>query len=218
MSDAEQRTGLDLAEVSRLAAEAAYRSGTLGRADSLLAEALARLPAAASPVRRALLLERHAVIQRDSGRQPAAVASLEQGLALLPADGADASRAHAVLLATLAGVLMRGSEMERAADVARRAVAAARAAGAREAEADAAITLGLGMAYLDEPEAGLESLRAGVRAGPGAGHPADRDARLREPLRRGGAARPARGGRPARPGRAWSWPRAPGWPAPSAPS
>ena len=163
VSDAEQRTGLDLTEASRLAAEAAYRSGTLNRADSLLADALARLPAAASPVRRALLLEQHAVIQRDSGRQPAAVASLEQGLALLPAAGdADATRAHAVLLATLAGVLMRGSEMERAAAVARQAVAAARAAGAREAEADAAITLGLGMAYLDEPEAGLESLRAGV--------------------------------------------------------
>jgi DNA-binding CsgD family transcriptional regulator len=162
VSDAEQRTGLDLAEVSRLAAEAAYRSGTLNRADSLLVDALAELPAGTSPVRRALLLERHAVIQRDSGRQPAAVASLEKGLALVPDGDADASRAHAVLLATLAGVLTRGSEMERATGVARRAVAAARAAGAREAEAEAAITLGLGMAYLNEPEAGLESLRAGV--------------------------------------------------------
>ncbi|HEX3490839.1 MAG TPA: AAA family ATPase [Streptosporangiaceae bacterium] len=166
VSDAEQRTGLDLTEVSRLAAEAAYRSGALNRAGSLLADALARLPDTASPVRRALLLEQHAVIQRDSGHQPAAVSSLEEGLALLPAgdadDDADASRAHAVLLATLAGVLMRGSEMEQASDVARRAVAAARAAGAREAEADASITLGLGMAYLDEPEAALESLRAGV--------------------------------------------------------
>jgi len=163
VGDAEQRTGLDLTEVSRLAAEAAYRSGALDRAGSLLTEALAQLPADASPVRRALLLERQAVIQRDSGRQPAAVASLEEGLALLPAGDADAGRAHAVLLATLAGVLMRGSEMERAADVARRAVAAAREAGAREAEAEAAITLGSGIAYLDEPEAGLESLRAGVR-------------------------------------------------------
>jgi DNA-binding CsgD family transcriptional regulator/tetratricopeptide (TPR) repeat protein len=163
VSDAEQRTGLDLAEVSRLAADAAYRSGALNRAGSLLADALALLPDTASPVRRALLLEQRAVIQRDSGHQPAAVASLEKGLALLPAAGdADASRAHAVLLATLAGVLSRGSEMERAAGVARRAVAAARAAGARAAEADAAITLGLAMAYLEEPEAGLESLRAGV--------------------------------------------------------
>ncbi|MGH3403497.1 MAG: ATP-binding protein, partial [Streptosporangiaceae bacterium] len=163
VSDAEQRTGLDLTEVSRLAAEAAYRSGTLNRSGSLLADALARLPATASPVRRALLLERQAVIQRDSGRQPAAVASLEEALALLPAGDADGGRAHAVLLAALAGVLMRGSEMERSADVARRAVAAARKAGAREAEAEAAITLGSGIAYLDEPEAGLESLRAGVR-------------------------------------------------------
>ena len=58
---------------------------------------------------------------------------------------------------------MRGSEMERAAS--RRPAGGGRGAarpGPREAEADAAITLGLGMAYLDEPEAGLESLRAGV--------------------------------------------------------
>ena len=49
------------------AADAAYRSGALDRARSLLADALAELPADANPVRRALLLERYAIVQRDSG-------------------------------------------------------------------------------------------------------------------------------------------------------
>ncbi len=73
VADAGQRTGLDRAEVSRLAAEAAYRSGAVSRAESLLADALAELPAGADPVRRALLLERYAQAQRDAGRVAEAV-------------------------------------------------------------------------------------------------------------------------------------------------
>jgi len=53
VADAEQRTGLDQVEVSRLAADAAYRSGALDRAQSLIADALAELPAGARPERRA---------------------------------------------------------------------------------------------------------------------------------------------------------------------
>ncbi|HEY1619058.1 MAG TPA: AAA family ATPase [Streptosporangiaceae bacterium] len=161
VTDAEQRTGLDLTEVSRLAAEAAYRSGTLDRADSLLAEALARLPAAASPVRRALLLVQHAVTLRDLGRPGDAIPVLEQALALLPLD--DARRARAVVLATLAGTLNRVSDMTRSVQVAEDAVAAAHAARARDVEADVTITLGLASSYLSRPEAGLGPLRAGVR-------------------------------------------------------
>ena len=160
VADAEQRTGIDRVEVSRLAAEAAYRSGAVDRSASLLEDALAELPSGAGPVRRALLLERYSVAQRDSGRGTAAVASLEQALALLPAG--PATREHAVVLAALAGALMRRSEMERAAEVASRAVAAARAAGAKDLEADVAITLGGATCYLGPPEAGLGPLRSGV--------------------------------------------------------
>jgi DNA-binding CsgD family transcriptional regulator len=160
VADAQERTGMDRVEVSRLAAEAAYRSGAVDRSASLLEDALAELPPGAGPVRRALLLERHAVVLRDSGRGTAAMASLEQALALLPAD--PATREHAVVLAATAAALMRGSEMERAADVARRALAAARAAGAKDLEADVAITLGSATCYLGPPEAGLGPLRSGV--------------------------------------------------------
>jgi DNA-binding CsgD family transcriptional regulator/tetratricopeptide (TPR) repeat protein len=161
VDDAPQRTGLDQVELSARAAEAAYRFGALDRSQSLLAGALAELPEGTDPVRRALLLERYALAQRDAGRSDAAVTSLEQALELLPA--AQASRAHAVVLASLAAGQMRCADMERAAEVAERAVTAARAAGARDAQAEAEITLGSTTAYLDRPEAGLDPLRSGVR-------------------------------------------------------
>jgi DNA-binding CsgD family transcriptional regulator len=160
VADARERTGLDEAEVSRLAAEAAYQSGALDRSKSLLADALAGLPADFDPVRRALLLERYAVTQRDSGGPADAVVTLREALALLP-EG-QASRAHAVVLAALANALMRGSGMEEGGRMAERAVAAAGAAGVADVEADASITLGSAISYLGSTEAGLGTLRSGI--------------------------------------------------------
>ncbi len=161
VDNAGQRVGLDQAEVSRLAAEAAYRCGAINRAESLLADALAELPAGFDPSRRALLLERYARAQRDSGRVAEARASLEQALALLPAG--QPTRAHAVVLSSVASSLMRDFEMEAGEEAARRALAAARAAGALDVEAEVAITLGSGSSNLGRAEAGLGPLRSGVR-------------------------------------------------------
>ncbi|HEY6500109.1 MAG TPA: AAA family ATPase [Streptosporangiaceae bacterium] len=161
VDDAPQRTGLDQVELSARAAEAAYRSGALNRSQSLLAGALAELPDGTDPVRRALLLERYALAQGAASQPAAAVTSLEQALELLP-EG-QASRAHAVVLASLAAAQMRCADMERAAEVAERAVTAAQTAGARDAQAEAEITLGSTTAYLDRAEAGLPPLRSGVR-------------------------------------------------------
>ena len=160
VADAHQRTGLDEAEVSRLAAEAAYQCGALDRSKSLLASALAALPASFDPARRALLLERYAVTQRDAGWPAGAVATLREAQALLP-EG-QASRAHAVVLATLASALTRSSELEESVLVARRAVAVADAAGAADVEADATITLGVAISYLGPAEAGIGPLHSGV--------------------------------------------------------
>ena len=158
--DAEERTGLDQIEVSRLAADAAYRSGALDRARSLIADALAQLPAEANPERRALLLERSAIIVRDQGESADAAATLREALALLPDDGV--TRARAQVLATLAGALMRADEMPQSIEVARLAIDAARSIGATDLEVDASITLGA-LAYTDGAEAGLEWLREGLR-------------------------------------------------------
>ena len=138
--------------MSGLAAEAAYRSGAVSRSLSLLGNALAELPAGSGPVRRAQ-------VQRDIGRVTAAVASLEEALALLP-DG-EPTRAHAVVLASIANLRMRVADMEGAAAMASRAVDAAHAAGAKDVEADVAITLGAASSYLGSTDAGLVPLRSG---------------------------------------------------------
>ena len=161
VDDAGQRTGVDQVEVSRLAADAAYRSGAVERSKTLLADALAELPAGREPVRRALLLEQYAQSQRDSGQPAEAATSLQQALALLPED--PTTRAHAAVLASQARALMRANDMEGSAEVAGRALAAARAAGVKEVEADVAVTLGTASCYLGSAEAGLGSLRTGVQ-------------------------------------------------------
>ena len=159
VQDAERRTGLDRVEVSRRAADAAYRSGALNRAKSLIADALTELPDDAVPERRALLMERSAIILRDMD-SGAAAQTLQRALDLLPAD--EVTRAHAMVLAALASTLLRADDMPRAAEIARRAISAARAVGTRELEADASITLGGALAYASGAE-GLEPLREGLR-------------------------------------------------------
>ena len=160
VEDAEQRTGLDQVEVSRLAADAAYRYGALDRAHSLIAAALAELPEGAKPERRALLMERSAMILRDQGKSMAAADKLRQALALLPAD--QVTRARAVVLAALASALAHANDMPQSVEVARQAIAAARAVGARELEADASITLYSSQSYTSAPD-GLAPLREGLR-------------------------------------------------------
>jgi DNA-binding CsgD family transcriptional regulator len=164
VTDARQRTGMDRVGVSRLAADAAYRSGTLDRARSLLADALTELAADASgtdPLQHALILERYAVVQRDSSDPAAATATLQRALDLLPSDRV--TRVHAVVLATMASSQMREDDMTGCAETARRAIEAARAAGAKDAEADASVSLGSSACYLGQTEDGLASLRDGLR-------------------------------------------------------
>ena len=160
VADAAQRTGLDLVEVNRLAVEAAYRSGAVGRSLSMLDALLAGLPPDFDPVRRALLLERrgHALLDASPVE---AVAALREALALLPPE--PATRAHATVLASLARALMHAADMAAAAETARRAVTAARATGTKDAEAYAFLTLGSATSYLGRGEDGLGFLREALR-------------------------------------------------------
>ena len=108
--DAEERTGLDQAEVASLAGEAAYQAGAIDRSLSLFDQALAGLPAEGDAVRRALVLDRRARTLRDTGREAESVATLEEALALLPAD--QVTRAHAVVLSSLAMSVWRANDMD----------------------------------------------------------------------------------------------------------
>ncbi len=158
--DAEQRTGVDQAEVASLAGEAAYAAGAIDRSLSLFDQALAGLPAEGDAVRRALVLDRRAHALRDSGRETEAVAILEEALALLPAD--QVTRAHAVVLASLASAAWRANDMATTMSVASSAVRAAREAGAAQQQAEASITLGSARSYLSGADDGLDDLRAGL--------------------------------------------------------
>jgi DNA-binding CsgD family transcriptional regulator/tetratricopeptide (TPR) repeat protein len=163
VADAQQRTGLDRTEVCRLAADAAYRSGALDRARSLLASMVAELPSGKDPERLALLLWQYALAQIELGALSPAAGTLREALALLPAD--EVTRTHAVVLTALARAYGRANALVETLDAARRAVDAARAAQAPDVEAEAAVTLGAAHFILRsaEPDAGLDMIRAGLR-------------------------------------------------------
>ncbi len=72
------------------------------------------------------------------------------------------------------GSQMRADDMTSCAQTAKRAIKAAREAGAKDAEADASVSLGSALSYLGPSEVGLASLRDGLRlALELGGHPAD---------------------------------------------
>ena len=112
--DAEQRTGVDAAEVASLAGQAAYTAGDLDRSVSLF----------------------------------------DQALALLPAD--QVTRAHAVVLSSLAACLWRTNDLTTTMSMAARAVRVAREVGAAQQEADASITLGMVRIYCDASIEGVD--------------------------------------------------------------
>ncbi len=161
--DAQQRTGLDHIEICRLAADAAYRSGALHRARSLLASTVAQLQPGKDPERQALLLWQHALAQIELGALGPAAETLREALALLPAD--EVTRTHAVVLTDLARAHGRANALAETLDAARRAVGAARAAQAPDVEAEAAVTLGAAHFILRpaEHDVGLDMIRAGLR-------------------------------------------------------
>ena len=195
--DAEQRTGLDQAEVANLAGEAAYQAGALDRSLSLFDQALAELPAEGDAVRRALLLDHRAHALRDSGRETEAVAVLEEALALLPGD--QVTRAHAVVLASLAiGPVARQRHGDHDEPGLARGPGGPRGGGG---------AAGGGGGH--HPRLGAElpghgrrrPARPAGRPGPGQRHrrPVQCAARLREHFRRAGAGRAARRGGPGGP-------------------
>ena len=157
--DAEERCGVDIAEVLHRAGLSAYAAGALDRSLALCREALDELGPDAGAERRALLLEAQAAALIDLGRPEEGTAALEQAAALLPEELPTVARA--IVLVSLASRRMLSGELERCRVASEHAVAAARAAGAREQEANALITLGWARCYLDDAE-GVALMRAGL--------------------------------------------------------
>src|SRR3954468_11835849 len=156
--DAVERCGVDVVEVLRRAGASAYAAGAIDRALALFGEALAE--PGTDPERRALLLEAQAAALIDVSRPEEATVALEQAASLLPEEPPTVARA--LVLVALASRHLATGELEACGLEAERAVAAARAAGAREQEANALIMLGCSRAYLADGEEGVRLLRAGI--------------------------------------------------------
>ncbi|MBO3749803.1 AAA family ATPase [Streptosporangiaceae bacterium NEAU-GS5] len=164
VSDAERRAGSDLAGVLSSAADAAYRAGFVERALCLLDLALAELDAAGPATRRALLMDRRALVLRDLGRDDEGLADLRAAHDLLPQ--APLTQAHAVVLTSLATGMLRGdAEADPATRdrVVARAVEVATQVGAQPQLAEALITLGSVQSSDGDTETGLATMLEGLR-------------------------------------------------------
>ncbi|MFC4564608.1 AAA family ATPase [Nocardiopsis mangrovi] len=124
--DAEERVGMRLVDVVERAAEAAIDSGATERGLDLAEAGLRALPGAgdeATATRRALLLRRRGQARRDLN-DPGALDDIRESARVLP----PGSPHRPSVLATLAGELALRTHFGEAAEVARAAVAEARAA------------------------------------------------------------------------------------------
>ncbi|MGZ4622715.1 MAG: helix-turn-helix transcriptional regulator [Blastococcus sp.] len=158
--DAEKWAGADQVEVLRLTARATFHGGDPERALILLRQALDQVDADADPERAAFIVEQRALTWRALGEGGGGIEELERALGRLPEE--KPTLARVAVLTSLANTLMRMGA-DRAPEVGRTALAAARAIGAKEQEAGALITLGSSLTYLVDPVEGETFLREGLR-------------------------------------------------------
>jgi DNA-binding CsgD family transcriptional regulator len=155
--DAPERAGIDHAQLLEAAAAAAMRAGAGDRGIALADQALAEVGDGGTLERRATLLVLRAVLLADLGRDGEGLAVLEQAVELLPPDVP--SRVSAQVLASFARALARVDQLERAGEVATRALEAAQAVGAIHEKLEAQVTLAPAMIYGGDVEAGLALTR-----------------------------------------------------------
>jgi DNA-binding CsgD family transcriptional regulator/tetratricopeptide (TPR) repeat protein len=157
--DAETWAGTDQTEVLRMAARASLASGDASRGLPLLQQALDQIDRTTDPERAALIVAARATGLRMKGEDGAGIAELEDALGWLPEQP---TLGRATVLASLAAGYLRLGD-DRAPATARVAREVARVAGARAQEADALITLGSALTYVEDPEEGGAALREGLR-------------------------------------------------------
>ena len=153
--DAEAIAGTDYAGLLETAADLAFAAGDAARALRFADAALGAVDAVAEPERAALLLNRRAMASRGVGASP--VPDLEEALRLVPPSRP--SLARAIVLESLARMYVVTGAFVEVAAVAEEALAAARAVGAREQEANALTSLGGVRGYLGQPEEAVEMTR-----------------------------------------------------------
>ena len=155
------------------AAEAAHLAGDADQAVALLAERLDLLEppddAGGTDLEAALLHARTGQYLVAAGRGAEAAEAFGRATAALPAEGAERERAE--VLGGHASALWTAGDFAAARETAERALALARRIGLAVQEARALATLGFGLAYLQDPEAGEAALRESIVVAERAGEP-----------------------------------------------
>jgi DNA-binding CsgD family transcriptional regulator/tetratricopeptide (TPR) repeat protein len=150
--DAEERAGVDLAEICARAAALASNTGAAPRAVELVRQAIAVV--GPDDARRAALLHIDlGEYLHETGASDEAYAALERAAELVQGEEASPERAYAV--ASLAARLMLEGRYAESLPVAEQALALARNVGSGEAEVRALTVLGGDLAYLGRAEEGL---------------------------------------------------------------
>ena len=155
--DAERQPDFDRPRLLESAAAAASDAGAVDRALALVDEALAEIGDSGTPERRARVLARRASLLGDLGRDAQSLEVFEQAVGLLPAD--PPSETSAFVLSSYARAHARVDQLERARELAKRALAAAQAVDALEERLVAQIVLAAAMAQFGEVDAGLTLMR-----------------------------------------------------------
>jgi ATP/maltotriose-dependent transcriptional regulator MalT len=155
--DADERAGIDHAQLLEAAADAARRAGGVDRAVALVGEALDELGEQGPLEQRVILLVQRAELLSDLGRDDEGMAVLEHAASLLPPD--DRSLAGAHVHTSLARALLRVEQIERSGSQALRAIDGAVAVGAIEPKLEAQLVLGHAMVYAGDVEGGLRLMR-----------------------------------------------------------
>jgi DNA-binding CsgD family transcriptional regulator/tetratricopeptide (TPR) repeat protein len=155
--DAEERAGIDHAELLEVAADAAWRAGAAERGLALVDEALTEVGDEDTLKRRLGLLTRRGELLSDLGRDEEGLTELERAVNLLPPDSP--SRLNAQALGSFARALARVDRFQLAGELARRALDAAEAAGAVDVKLEAQLILAVSMVYAGDAEAGLALMR-----------------------------------------------------------
>jgi DNA-binding CsgD family transcriptional regulator/tetratricopeptide (TPR) repeat protein len=158
--DVHLEVDLDRVDLLRHAAEDAFRIASRERAIALIRSALREVDARAEPLRAGVLSSRLAHFMRHSGK-PGAFDVYKEAVRLVPSEPPTPERA--IVLAGLGAALMLKPLFQEAREVCEEAIAVARAAGERMAEVDARDTLGVVLAHLGDPAAGLAHLEEAVR-------------------------------------------------------
>jgi DNA-binding CsgD family transcriptional regulator/tetratricopeptide (TPR) repeat protein len=159
---AEERAGMDRAELYARAATAEYLSGDAQEAIRLVRAAIDAADSRVEPYRAALLRERLGrYLFVGLGDTAGARRAYEDAADLLPPD--EPRQELARVLGGLGHILMLSGHTRESIEYCERALAVARQSGARAEEGQALNTLGVDLGYLGDTGVGIDHLRESIR-------------------------------------------------------